>query len=174
MIMTSNARPLFTIGYEGRSLETVAENLRAAGVTTVLDVRDAPFSRKPGFSKAPLAATLHAHGIRYLHLPGLGNPKAGRDAAKAGDHAGYLAHLSKRLDSEAGRRDLTTAVATARKTGACLLCFEADAALCHRSIVAARIVEKTGQRIAHLTVPSSAEGNGEATAQLAFGFGDSV
>jgi hypothetical protein len=40
-----------------------------------------PLSRKPGFSKSALQANLEAHGIAYVHLKGLGDPKPGREAA---------------------------------------------------------------------------------------------
>jgi hypothetical protein len=47
----------------------------------LIDVRDVPLSRKPGFSKSALQANLEAHGIAYVHLKGLGDPKPGREAA---------------------------------------------------------------------------------------------
>ena len=54
--------------------------LRAAGVQTVLDVRDRPLSRRAGFSKKSLAASLEAAGIGYVHLRALGTPPEGREA----------------------------------------------------------------------------------------------
>ena len=47
---------LATIGYEGAALEDFLATLAAARVTTLLDIREAPVSRRPGFSKRALAA----------------------------------------------------------------------------------------------------------------------
>lgn len=169
--MTDSTAALYTIGYEGRSLEDLIAGLAAAGIGMVLDVRDAPFSRKPGFSKQPLAEALAAAGIGYVHLPGLGNPKQGREAARGGDTETYRRELFGRLAGATGRRDLARAAEIAERTPACLLCFEADPAHCHRSLVAQEIVGRTGQRIDDLRL-AKAERSGDAGAgqQLAFGF----
>jgi uncharacterized protein (DUF488 family) len=47
---------LFTIGYEGAALDDFLATLKAARVSTLLDIREAPVSRRPGFSKRELAA----------------------------------------------------------------------------------------------------------------------
>lgn len=171
--MTDPLPALYTVGYEGCSLDGLIDCLRTAGVAVVLDVRDAPFSRKPGFSKAPLEAGLTAAGLRYLHLPGLGNPKAARDAAKAGDVEGSRGMLRDRLAGAAGQRDLAAAAELAERSPACLLCFEAAPERCHRVIVADEIVARTGQRIAHLRpVPTKPSAPADSGPQLSFGFGD--
>ena len=65
---------LATIGYEGAALADFIATLKAARVSLVLDIREAPISRRPGFSKRVLGAALEETGIAYLHLRGLGNP----------------------------------------------------------------------------------------------------
>lgn len=89
---------VFTIGYEGATMETFLAALKGAGVRQVIDVRQLPLSRRPGFSKAPLAATLKEHGIGYVHLKALGTPKPGRDAAKKGDRATLEAVYAGQLE----------------------------------------------------------------------------
>ncbi len=76
---------IFTIGYEGATVDGFLATLKAAGVERLIDVRALPLSRRPGFSKSPLAAALKEVGIDYVHLKDLGTPKRGRDAAKKGD-----------------------------------------------------------------------------------------
>ena len=76
---------IFTIGYEATTMDAFLAALKAAGVERVIDVRALPLSRRPGFSKSSLAATLNDAGIEYVHLKALGTPKPGRDAAKKGD-----------------------------------------------------------------------------------------
>src|ERR1700719_5374328 len=90
--------PLFTIGYEQATSAAVLDELVAAGVGLLVDVRAVAASRRPGFSKRQLAAGLDERGIRYLHLRGLGTPKEGRLAARRGDLAKlfdvYQSHLA--------------------------------------------------------------------------------
>ncbi len=78
---------IYTIGYEGVTMDAFIATLRDAGVARVIDVRALPLSRRPGFSKSILAASLRDAGIDYVHLKALGTPKRGRDAAKKGDVA---------------------------------------------------------------------------------------
>jgi uncharacterized protein (DUF488 family) len=71
---------IFTASYEGRSLEDFLADLRARGVRLVADVREAPISRKRGFSKTALSDALQRAGIAYRHIRTLGCPKAIRDS----------------------------------------------------------------------------------------------
>jgi uncharacterized protein (DUF488 family) len=130
---------VFTIGYEQATQAQVIGTLKAAGVAVVLDVRAVAASRRAGFSKTLLASSLKAEGIDYLHLRALGTPKAGREAARAGRtgemHTIYEAHLS---EPEAVIALAQAAeVVAARPTA--LLCYEADAAHCHRRILTDRL-----------------------------------
>src|SRR5438105_13180748 len=77
-----SARLLYTIGYEKTLLEDVVSTLSAARVATLIDVRDRPISRRPGFSKRQLAATVEEAGMRYVHLQALGTPPEGRLAGR--------------------------------------------------------------------------------------------
>ena len=74
------AQTLFSIGYEKARLADVVATLSGAGIATLIDVRDRPISRRPGFSKHQLAAAVEAAGIRYLSLRALGTPPEGREA----------------------------------------------------------------------------------------------
>ncbi|HWE79318.1 MAG TPA: DUF488 domain-containing protein, partial [Pseudolabrys sp.] len=76
---------LFTIGYEQAKPAAVLDELRHAKIDTLVDVRAVAASRRPGFSKRQLAASLDDSGIAYRHLQKLGTPAEGRAAARAGD-----------------------------------------------------------------------------------------
>ena len=95
--MARKTKRLFTIGYEQTPSKAVLDELEAAGVKLLVDVRAVASSRRPGFSKNQLAAGLDERGISYLHLRGLGTPKSGREAARSGKfgllHKIYSAHL---------------------------------------------------------------------------------
>lgn len=127
---------LYTIGYEGTTVDAVVAALRLADVQHLLDVRAVPQSRKPGFSKRLLGGTLAASGIEYTHLRGLGTPKAGRDAVRHGDVAAMRRIFMAHMETPEAQFDLARAGEIARGRRVCLLCFERDHAHCHRSIVA--------------------------------------
>lgn len=146
---------LYTIGYEGSHVEAFIATLRHAGVETLIDVRDVPLSRKPGFSKTALAANLEASGIAYVHLKGLGDPKPGREAARAGEYAEFRRIFGRHMKSEFARRDLAKAVELICEQPCCLMCFEQDHCHCHRSIVADHLVKQTGLQLHHLSISDS-------------------
>lgn len=135
---------VFTVGYEGTDIDRFVRTLKAAGVQQLADVRAVAVSRKPGFSKKKLAARLAEEGIEYLHFVALGDPKPGRDAARAGDFDGfreiYGAHILT-AEAQDALRCLTEAVHDAPT---CLMCFERDPAMCHRTIVAREVSEALG------------------------------
>lgn len=132
---------LRTIGYEAATQNAVIACLKNAGVEVLIDVRAIASSRRAGFSKTVLAASLAEAGIDYVHLRGLGTPKAGRQAVRAGHVAEmeriYAAHLA---EPEA-QLQLAEALGIATDRPSALLCYEADPAHCHRRIVAGRLTE---------------------------------
>ena len=142
---------LATIGYEGTTVQRVVEVLREAEVALLVDVRAVASSRRPGFSKTRLAAHLEEAGIGYLHLRGLGTPAEGRAAARAGRHDEmrriFGGHLSM-PEAQAELDELAEIVRSGRR--ACLLCFEADPAHCHRTLVAAAVSSLVPVEIVHL------------------------
>lgn len=142
--------PLATIGYEGALQAEVIKKLWVAGVRLLIDVRAVAASRRPGFSKSILAASLAQAGIGYRHLRALGTPKAGRTAARAGRTAEMHAIYEAHLEEPEAQAELALAAELARETPSALLCYEADAARCHRTIVARKLHEKIGCEIIDL------------------------
>lgn len=116
----------------------------------MLDVRAVAASRRPGFSKTLLGASLNEAGIDYLHLRGLGTPKAGRLAARAGKTAEMQRIYNAHLEEPEVQLELAEATSIAIARPAALLCYEADAAHCHRRIVAELIRERTGCEVLDL------------------------
>jgi len=126
---------LFTIGYEGATQPDLIAALERAGVRRLVDVRQLPLSRRPGFSKTPLKIALAEHGIDYVHLKALGTPPEGREAARRGRHEemaaiyrGTLAEPAAIVAAEQ-LRDFATEVPSV------LLCFEREPTHCHRQVL---------------------------------------
>lgn len=133
---------LCTIGYETLTQPELIARLREAGVEVLIDVRAVASSRRAGFSKTLLAGGLAEAGIEYVHMRGLGTPKAGRDAARAGRIAEMRAIFEQQLTTPEAEDDMARAAAIVAERPAALLCLEANAAGCHRRIVAERLRER--------------------------------
>ncbi|MGK6321628.1 DUF488 family protein [Sphingomonas sp. DT-51] len=126
---------IFTIGYEGATVDSFLAALARAGVRRVIDVRALPLSRRPGFSKSSLAAALKEVGIDYVHLKALGTPKPGRDAAKKGDVATLTAVYDAQLALPEAQVAAARMLELADDTPSALLCFERDPCHCHRTLL---------------------------------------
>lgn len=126
---------LFTIGYQGETIETFLERLLAHGIAHVIDVRQRPQSRKPDFGKKRLAARLADEGIGYTHLGELGTPRALRDAVRRDhDYATFFAAMRPLIAAQPDALD--AALALVERSHCALLCFERDHRTCHRLTVA--------------------------------------
>lgn len=119
------------IGYQGRSPDELMDALRAAGVEVLIDVRELPWSRRADFSKKALAERLAREGIRYVHVRSAGNPRAIRKsgASSAEILARFRAHLADHPEV------IEEIEAAAGGAPAALLCYEAEVAACHRSVL---------------------------------------
>ena len=142
---------VFTIGYEGAEVDRFLTTLKDAGVATLTDVRAVAGSRKRGFAKKALREELETVGIGYRHFIQLGTPKAGRQAARAGD--GGLMHriyCDEVLATKPAQDALEELAVLAETQPICLMCFERDPANCHRRILA-ELLAKRGMEIVDLT-----------------------
>lgn len=126
---------LFTAGYQGRGIEEFIDMLRAHGVAHLIDIRQRPYGRKPDFNKRRLSEYLAAAGIGYTHIIELGTPKPLRDEVRRShDYPAFFAAMDALLAEQGPALDQALALAAAQPS--VLLCFEADAATCHRTPVA--------------------------------------
>jgi len=145
---------LFTIGYEQTPQKAVLDELQHAGVKLLVDVRAVTSSRRPGFSKNQLAASLDECGIAYLHLSGLGTPKEGRLAARSGKYDQLQRIYAKHLRTPQAREELDQLSALVTKAGpVCLLCYERDHSHCHRQWIAELIEERNKVKVENLRAP---------------------
>lgn len=150
---------VFTTGYEGRTIEGFITDLRRQHIKVLADVREAPISRKPGFSKNVLAEALSHAGIGYRHIRALGCPKPIRDAYKAdGDWEKYTRAFTKHLERQQAPLDDLAATCQAQPTA--LLCFEADHDRCHRTYVARAVAARSGSTVVHITPAGLANDSG--------------
>lgn len=131
---------VFSLGYEGLSLEKYLNLLIKSDVKLVLDVRKNPISRKYGFSQRTLASALKSVDISYIHMPELGidssmrtelNAQADYDKLFSAYERDVLPHQDEYIHKI---YDLLGS-----KKRIALTCFEKDPAQCHRTRVIARL-----------------------------------
>lgn len=130
---------VFTIGYEGSSIENYLNRLIRNDIKIVIDVRNNPFSMKKGFSKNLLKNILNKMKIEYVHFKELGIPSALRKeylTAQNMNHAGLFEIYRKDILPN-NRNALDKITDYMGKYGKIVLtCFEKDPNYCHRSIIA--------------------------------------
>jgi uncharacterized protein (DUF488 family) len=145
-----SARLLYTIGYEKTLLKDVISTLATTHVATLIDVRDRPISRRPGFSKRQLAAAIEDAGMRYVHLQPLGTPPEGRLAGRRREWDRFWGIVEEKLARPEAELALQEAAEIAGAAPSCVVCYEADWQVCHRRRVAEILVQRHGFGVSHL------------------------
>lgn len=158
---------LLTIGYEGADFHDFLATLEVLGVTTLLDIRELPISRRPGFAKTALRAGLAGVGIDYRHEPRLGSPKAIRYQLRDdGDYPRFFRDFGRYLNTQA---DLLNDLAGELTGTVVLLCYERDHTTCHRRAVATALSELTGLTPKHQGVQPHAQRQAAARSRAHLG-----
>jgi uncharacterized protein (DUF488 family) len=142
---------LFTLGYQQRTLEEFIAILLSSRIDVLVDVRETPWSHKPGFSKNVLQAALLARGIRYTHADFAGNPKWLRDNADSHRecldwYAWYLGEFEEIVP--AFEQLLAEQFREGKRV--CVACFERHADDCHRAILAKEWQARGSRQVRHL------------------------
>jgi len=145
---------LFTIGYEQAKPAAVLNELKRAKVDLLVDTRAVAASRRPGFSKRQLAASLDDAGIAYIHLQKLGTPAEGRAAARGGDTDLLWRIYDKHIKTREAQAELDELIALI-KTGkrVALLCYCRNPKTCHRSRIVANVKKRTQVKVDDLIPP---------------------
>jgi uncharacterized protein (DUF488 family) len=138
------SRAVYSIGYQGRSLDGLCMKLRDEGVLTLIDVRARAWSQRPQFRKGALTAALAASGITYLHMKSAGNPFRHDADTWADCKPMFRAHLNA---NPIVTRELAAAVDV---TSAAVFCYEAERCACHRGVLLDRVKRRLGVRIVDL------------------------
>jgi len=145
---------LFTIGYEQATVGAVLNELKRAKIDLLVDTRAVAASRRPGFSKRQLAASLAEAGIGYIHLQKLGTPAAGRQAARAGDLDKlwriYDKHI-KTLPAQEALDELLTLIKADKRVA--LLCYCRDPKTCHRNRIVTNVKNRARVKVEDLIPP---------------------
>lgn len=153
-LKAAKTRRLFTIGYEQAKPAAVLNELERAKIELLVDTRAVAASRRPGFSKRQLAASLDDAGIGYIHLQKLGTPAEGRAAARNGDTDTLWRIYDKHIKTAEAQAELDELIALI-KSGkrVALLCYCRDPKACHRSRIVANVKKRTQVKVDDLIPP---------------------
>jgi uncharacterized protein (DUF488 family) len=150
LLRVSEARPhyagtvLYTIGYEGISLEEYLNRLLKNDVKLLVDVRKNALSMKYGFSKSQLLKYCGYLGIEYVHIPEVGIESDKRQELSVQEDYDRL--FENYSNSLSGIKDFQLKILELLKTKKriALTCFEADINRCHRKHLAEAIKNLPG------------------------------
>ena len=133
---------LFTIGYEGISLEEYLSRLIKNDVKILVDVRNNPLSMKFGFSKSQLEKYCASIGIKYMHFPEVGILSEYRQELNTQNDYDklFLVYCKQNLTKTKTTQEKILSLLKENKRIA-LTCFEADICQCHRKHLAESIAK---------------------------------
>jgi len=132
---------LFTIGYEGLSLETYINKLIISDIKVLCDVRKNAFSQKYGFSKSQLEAACKGVGIMYEHIPKLGIESADRQNLMSQKDYDILFERYENSVLQNNSNEINQILELLEKNKrVALTCFEKNPLQCHRSRIAKKIM----------------------------------
>jgi uncharacterized protein (DUF488 family) len=131
---------LFTIGYEGISLEEYLVRLLKNDVKVLVDVRNNPLSMKYGFSKSQLKKYCASLGIDYVHIPEVGIQSDQRQELNTqSDYDKLFAVYRKNNLSKTTTSQNEILKLLKQHKRIALTCFEANICQCHRKHLAEAI-----------------------------------
>ena len=141
---------VYTVGYEGRSIDGLLNVLMRQGIHRIVDVRRNPVARRYGFHKSSLTRLCGNVSIDYIHVPEVGIPSELR--RELDSHSAY-ARLFDRYQRELLPKVSNAVQAIAElvvEKPTTLMCMEADPDMCHRTRLANSISAITHLPIHHI------------------------
>jgi len=143
----------YTIGYSTHTLEEFISLLEQHGITAVVDVRSAPYSRLPHFNREALQAALKVEGIDYVFM--------GRELGARREEPECYADRQVVFERVAGlplfQEGLSRLQEGAKKYLIALMCAEKEPLNCHRAVLVCRHLKRLGFHIRHILADGSVE-----------------
>lgn len=132
-IPNQTQKSVFTIGYEGVSLEKYLNKLVKNNIKLLVDVRKNPLSMKYGFSKTLLKKFCESLGIKYIHIPGVGINSDKRQTLENQEDYDILFESYKRTtlkETSSEQQEIINLLNEYNRIA--LTCFESNVCQCHR------------------------------------------
>lgn len=148
--LTNEEAIIYTLGYEGISLEAYINKLIKNDIKLLIDVRKNPFSRKFGFSYKALSNTLPKLSIDYVHIPELGIESSKRQDLN--NQESYKKLFDEYKTTLPNREEALNEVLDLQKkySRIALTCFEKSHRECHRHCVSDYLTTHHQTKTVHL------------------------
>jgi uncharacterized protein (DUF488 family) len=134
---------VFSIGYEGLTIDAFLNKLIANNIMLVVDVRHNPQSMKHGFSKKTFKDYIEKAGMKYIHIPELGIPASLRKGLGTSvSHESLFRKYETELlpNHDEAQKRLISLIAEYSRVA--LVCFESDHHYCHRNTLVEHLQKK--------------------------------
>jgi uncharacterized protein (DUF488 family) len=129
---------IMTIGHSTRPIKEFIRLLKAHRVRRLVDVRTVPRSRhNPQFNRSQLSPALHSARLHYTYMAGLGGFRHARpNSLNAGWHNASFRGFADYMQTAEFRNNLDKLIGLAKSEQIAIMCAEAVAWRCHRSLIA--------------------------------------
>ena len=159
----TTANPIFTIGHSNHPLKVFLELLSAHGITTLADVRSAPYSRfNPHFNRDALSRALASHGIAYTFL---GKELGGRVDDPSCHHEGRVSY-ERVARTNYFRNGIKRLTRGAEKHKIAIMCAEREPLDCHRTLLVAHALDQQQVRVNHVLADGGLESHAQTMNRL--------
>ena len=141
---------IYTVGYEGRTIDDLLSHLIRSGIRQLVDVRRNALSRKYGFGGKTTARLCAEVDIAYIHVPALGIPSTMRMDLSSLTTYDRLFDLYERTILPSAHDSITSVADLCTQKPSALMCFEASSRQCHRGRLAQHLAPASGLDVKHL------------------------
>jgi uncharacterized protein (DUF488 family) len=156
---------IYTVGHSKHPIDRFVALLQRHAIDALADVRSTPYSRfNPQFNRERLQAALAAAGIQYVFL----GEELGARSKDPGcyDDNGRVSY-AKLAATPAFRHGIDRLLTGMRDHRIAIMCAEREPLECHRTILVARELEKTGVPVTHILQDGTLEPHSQAMQRLA-------
>jgi len=165
MIPPPQSKQCFTIGHGNYPIDLFIDNVRSAGIDTIIDVRSTPYSRfNPHFNRENLEKSLKKRDIGYRFMgdrlggrytdPGLLFPDGTVDYRKVQDTELFKEGISQLISIISSGKIIT------------LMCAEKEPERCHRFVLISPILQFKGFTVIHVQPDGKLQANEDLEKEL--------
>lgn len=136
LAIKNSEHAIYTIGYEGRSIDNFLNELIKRNISTLFDVRKNAYSMQFEFSAKPLKEALNEANIKYIHAPDVGIITEKRqELLPSGRQEELFAWYTDNILPHCGAF-VNSAYSEFQNGNVAFMCYEKNPLDCHRSRIA--------------------------------------
>jgi len=165
------SKQCFTIGYGDYTIDLFIDNVRSAGIDTIIDVRSSPYSRfNPHFNRENLEKSLKESAIQYQFM---GDRLGGRYTDSGLLFPNGTVDYRKVQETERFREGISrllSIIATGKTIA--MMCVEKEPERCHRFALISPVLQSNGISVIHVRPEGKLQMNEDLERELVDSFFD--